>query len=72
MLVRDLSDPVAVYRIGARCGKGEGRFGLPIQLGKKTEAGGIIYRSGSALIVNGTLESYEGLEPIDAKGFWFR
>lgn len=71
LLLTDLKRPRARYHIGAVCGR-DGRFGLRIYTGEKSEAGDVLFHVGSAAVRDGVLLSYEGLESANADDFWFR
>lgn len=71
-LRRDLASRRAVYRLGARCSRPGNEFGLRVDIGEKGADGRVSFRSGAAIIKNGTLLRYTGLEMSDAETFWFR
>jgi len=71
-LQRDLSSLTAVYRLGAKCPKGDGAINLFISTGEKLVSGSMIFKSGVAFIRDGDVKQYRILEQVDAEAFWFR
>ena len=62
----DLSNARAVYRIAALCVRGQPGIWLRIHSGEAQPSGEVVYREGSARIVRGRVERYEGLAPSTA------
>ena len=70
-LRRDLSNRRAAYRLAGRCPRQRSSIALFLYAGEQT--GGVVsYSAGQALIVNGALRNYSGLEPANSETFWFR
>lgn len=67
----DLSNPRAVYRLGALCARGRDWMQIRINAGAKNNAGIVEYSAGTLEISDGTL-SYRPLVSSDAESFWFR
>lgn len=71
LLLNDLSNRRAVYRLQILCGD-PGEITVRIDEGEKQAGGAVRYRSGAAFIEAGRLVTYTGLEEADADSFWFR
>lgn len=70
-LKRDLSNPRAVYRLGAVCTRPSGSFQLYIDTGEKPHTGDVIFKKGVANIKNDELKVYH-TERSNSDSFWFR
>lgn len=70
-LLGDLDHKRAVYRLQILCAR-SGRIDIRISLGEKQMDGSVRYQAAAGSISNGRLETYTGLEEVDAETFWFR
>ena len=70
-LRRDLSAGSAAYRLGAKCPREPASLELFIDIGEKTQAGDMVYRTGAAFISEGLLMAYS-IEPSNEETLWFR
>lgn len=71
-LKSDLAHRTGVYRFEVLC-TDEGGFSVRIVVGERPVNGeAVVYQIGSALIQNGRLTEYSGLEPSTDDSFWYR
>jgi hypothetical protein len=71
-MARDLSNMRAVYRLVGLCSRVGRSLQLQIWVGEAGGDGNVHYWAGTAGFLAGRLRAYDGLEPIDARAFWFR